>query len=335
MRIQKIKILLIATVVLLLGIIGWRVWIAVRPPSVTRWKELLAAGQQYQRDRRFRKAERCYQQAIDEAKRLDPRHPRLADSYLALADLYDTERRFFYVYRQNTAASAPSPPVKVNLHHGLPAMMRAAELAADIQHAQHVSRDVLAIIACYRQALHVREVATGKYVPTLLPVLEKMAALTELKDLAGVQPYRVRIWQITDRAYGAVDVRTLDAEDKLVDLDCKLDLLAEAAQLRQRTLSRAEAKYGRDSVEILPALTALARVYRRTKAYHRAEPLYLRGIAIAEYAYHMPYTKMTDPHLYGTPLWEKVRGLLNDYAWQLGATGRTAEAGEMNVRLTD
>ncbi|HEY3415807.1 MAG TPA: hypothetical protein VGM23_02890 [Armatimonadota bacterium] len=75
---------------------------------------------------------------------------------------------------------------------------------------------------------------------------------------------------------------------------------------------------------------------RLKKAYARAEPLFRRGLAIAERIYHMPYTKMTDRALYNVPRREEMVGPLFDgYCWLLRDTGRTAEARAMWERMQD
>ncbi len=319
--------------IFLLGIAGWRIWQAVRPPSLIRWNTLMGTGQQYQQDSRYRNAEQCYSQAIAEAKRLDPTHPRLADSYFALAELYYAERWHFNSDSPDSAN--PFPQVGEAFRQGPMGVLRALEKVGDTRHARRIAQDVTAIIACYRQAMHIHEQADGNNSPSLLPILKRMAALTALRDVAATQPFFLRIWRISVSAYGPDDARTHTAFETLLDLDCRLGRFAEAVRLCQHALSRSEANHGRTNIKILPELTALAQTYRRAKEYHRAEPLYLRGIAIAEHAYHLPYTSMTDPSLYGTPCWDEVFPLLDDYVWQLDATGRKAAARAMWMRLTD
>jgi len=332
MQKQKLKIVIVVTAVIFLAITGWKVWLAMRPPSLIRWKQLMATGERYSHNNRFQNAEWCYAEAINEAKRLAANH-RLAESYLALANLRYYER--WFAKSQNLATASPFQQVENAFSHGPRALLRTIEEIGDFQQANKVSQDVAAIVTYYQQALQILELTDGHNAPSLLPALRKMAELAELQNITGAQPYRWRIWQIVDTAYGPDDRRTREALNALVDIDCKLRCFSEAAHLRQQVLARCETRYRNSSYEILPALTALARIYRLAKDYHRAEPLYLRGIAITERIYHRPYTSMTDPTLYGTSHWKSVRYLLDDYCWQLAATGRQAAAQAMRKRLTD
>jgi tetratricopeptide (TPR) repeat protein len=319
--------------VLLLGIGALLVVPALCPAPQVQWKGSMTAGERYQRDGRYRLAERSYQRAISVVKNAPPPDPRPALSTFALAELYRRERSYIKMGYLTTAPSYAL--VWKAAKQGPQAMWRVAGQVGDIRHALKISRDLPGILATYRHALASGERAWGKDSPRLLPILERLGSLAELRDPAEKLPCLLRRWQIAQKAYGADDPRTTDALDALANYECKLKRFADAERHRRDELARLEARYGPASVELLPAITSLARVYRLWTAYDRGELLYRRGIAIAERVYHQPYTQMTDPHLYGTPHWDKVSGLLNDYAWQLEATGRTAQAQAMKMRLTD
>lgn len=224
--IRRLVILLLLVGVYLGGRWGWD---ALHPPSVARWKAEMTLGEaamarvKHSSSRPnvdLRIAETHFRAAIGEARKFGRGHARLAQSYEALADMYQFNVDGYY-YGDLTLKGVVSPENLPRLRETFLVLMSRTEAERAFraaiqayrqsanpndpaqfavwerlsQHYQWMYNDPVKAANTLQQALHIAERANGKDDVKLIPLLDGISALCQYNIIPPQY----------DRAYACVE----------------------------------------------------------------------------------------------------------------------------------
>jgi serine/threonine-protein kinase len=260
-------------------------------------------------------AEVRFQQAlrIREAKsgRRNPDVARLLSNfgvfYAMQGDMPKAEELFRQALEIREATLGPNhPDVATSLNN----LGGARESRGDHQGAE----------ALLRRGLAIRERALPPDHPDLAANLEALAVLYD-RSSQGSKAVRLhrRALAISEKVLGPEHPRTTLILTNLGETLSRLGQMTEAEALLLRSIHAREAALGPAHPDVGVSLTDLAALYREEKRFDEAEPLFRRAQALLEAAYPKGHPRLIQ--------------LLEAYALQMRATGRSAAAAEQEARV--
>jgi len=261
----------------------------------------------------FDEAEALYKSSLEirEAE-LGPNHSAVGSSLIKLADLYTQQGRYAEaepllrrsVEIKETEFGPDHPNVAVSLNN-LAILFRNQERYDEAE-------------PLFRRSLAIRETVLGSDHPHVASSLNNLANLYGAQGRYDeAEPLYERSLETLETVLGPDHPKVGHPLANLGQISWKQGRLQNAEQFFRRALELWESSYSSDHRSIGILLGRLAGVYRDQGRYEEAEPLYRRAIEILGAK---------------EPGHRELRETLTDYAQLLRATGRVAEARELEAR---